>query len=199
MTLSFESLGISEERAQYLEKEGFTEPTEIQSEAIPHMLSGRDVVGQAQTGTGKTAAFALPIIERIELKRGSPQALILTPTRELATQVCQAIRTITGDRRMRILAIYGGQSIERQIERLERGVHIVVGTPGRVIDLLDRGKLKLESLNWVVLDEADEMLNMGFIQDVETILKQAPEDRQTACFSATMPYSIRELVKKFLR
>ncbi len=199
MTLSFQSLGISEARTRHLEKEGFTEPTEIQAQAIPHLLSGRDVVGQAQTGTGKTAAFALPIIEGIDIKTAAPQALILTPTRELAIQVCQAIRNITGDRRVRVLAIYGGQAIDRQIDRLERGVQIVVGTPGRVIDLLDRGFLRLESVNWVVLDEADEMLNMGFIQDVETILKQAPVERQTACFSATMPYSIRELVTKFLR
>lgn len=199
MTLSFQSLGISEARTKHLEKEGFTEPTEIQAQAIPHLLSGRDVVGQAQTGTGKTAAFALPIIEGIDIKTSAPQALILTPTRELAIQVCQAIRNITGDRRVRVLAIYGGQAIDRQIDRLERGVQIVVGTPGRVMDLLDRGFLKLDSVNWVVLDEADEMLNMGFIQDVETILKQAPVERQTACFSATMPYSIRELVTKFLQ
>ncbi len=199
MTLSFQSLGISEIHAKHLEKIGFTEPTEIQQQAIPHLLSGRDVVGQAQTGTGKTAAFALPILERIDLHAHHPQALILTPTRELALQVCQALRAMVGDKRVRILSIYGGQSIDRQIERLHQGIHIVVGTPGRVIDLYERKKLNLGQISWLVLDEADEMLNMGFIQDVERILSQLPSERQTAFFSATMPPSIRELVTKFLR
>lgn len=199
MTLSFQNLGISEARAKHLEKLEFVDPTEIQSQAIPHLLSGRDVVGQAQTGTGKTAAFSLPILERIDLKISAPQALVLTPTRELAMQVCQAMRSFAGDRRLRIQAIYGGQAIDRQIQRLQQGVHVVVGTPGRVIDLLDRGDLQLDQINWLVLDEADEMLNMGFIQDVEKILVQLPVERQTAFFSATMPTSIRELVAKFLR
>ncbi|MBD2313435.1 DEAD/DEAH box helicase [Desertifilum sp. FACHB-1129] len=199
MTLSFQSLGLSETRAKHLEKLEFVEPTDIQSQAIPHLLSGRDVVGQAQTGTGKTAAFSLPILERIDLKLSAPQALILTPTRELAMQVCQAMRSFAGDRRIRIQSIYGGQAIDRQIQRLQQGVHIVVGTPGRVIDLHERGDLHLDQINWLVLDEADEMLNMGFIQDVEKILMQLPVERQTAFFSATMPSSIRELVTKFLR
>lgn len=199
MTLSFQNLGISEARAKHLEKLEFVDPTEIQSQAIPHLLSGRDVVGQAQTGTGKTAAFSLPILERIDLKISAPQALVLTPTRELAMQVCQAMRSFAGDRRLRIQAIYGGQAIDRQIQRLQQGVHVVVGTPGRVIDLLERGDLQLDQINWLVLDEADEMLNMGFIQDVEKILVQLPVERQTAFFSATMPTSIRELVAKFLR
>ncbi len=199
MTVSFKDLGISEDRAQYLESIGFIEPTEIQIKAIPHLLKNQDVVGQAQTGTGKTATFALPILERLNLTGTNPQALILTPTRELAEQVRAAIRDLTGDKRIRVTAIYGGQSIERQIQRLRGGVHIVVGTPGRVIDLLDRGDLTLKDLSWVVLDEADEMLNMGFIQDVEKILSQVPTERQTACFSATMPPSIRSLVQRFLR
>ncbi|MBD2022784.1 DEAD/DEAH box helicase [Leptolyngbya sp. FACHB-36] len=199
MTLSFNSLGLSEARVRHLEAMGFSAPTEIQAQAIPHLLSGRDVVGQAQTGTGKTAAFALPILERIDPKLPTVQALILTPTRELAMQVGQAIRTFTDDKRVRVLTIYGGQAIDQQISRLQRGVQIVVGTPGRVLDLLNRGDLKLNQLSWIVLDEADEMLNMGFIQDVEKILNQAPIERQTTFFSATMDPSIRKLVTKFLR
>jgi ATP-dependent RNA helicase DeaD len=199
MTLSFQSLGLSEARVRNLEELGFTAPTAIQAQAIPHLLAGRDVVGQAQTGTGKTAAFALPILERIDPKNPAVQALILTPTRELAMQVCQAARTFVDDKRVQVLAIYGGQSIDQQISRLRKGSQIVVGTPGRVIDLLSRGDLKLNQLSWMVLDEADEMLNMGFIQDVEKILNQAPVERQTAFFSATMEPSVRKLVTKFLR
>lgn len=199
MTLSFKSLGLSEVRVRHLEKIGFTTPTQIQAQAIPHLLSGRDVVGQAQTGTGKTAAFALPMLEQMDAGNRSVQALILTPTRELAMQVCQAIRNLNDDRRLHTLTVYGGQSIDRQIQRLKRGVQIVVGTPGRVLDLLGRGELHLGQLTWLVLDEADEMLNMGFIQDVEDILSQAPAERQTAFFSATMDPSIRELATKFLR
>lgn len=199
MTLSFHSLGLSEARVRHLEKAGFAVPTAIQAQAIPHLLSGRDVVGQAQTGTGKTAAFSLPLLERIDLNNTGVQALILTPTRELAIQVYQAIRTFSHDRRLHVLPIYGGQSIDLQIQRLRRGAQIIVGTPGRVLDLLNRGDLKLNQLSWLVLDEADEMLNMGFIQDVEKILSQAPGERQTAFFSATMDPSIRELTTKFLR
>lgn len=199
MTLSFHSLGLSEARVRHLEKAGFASPTAIQAQAIPHLLSGRDVVGLAQTGTGKTAAFSLPMLERIDLNSHAPQALILTPTRELAIQVYQAIRTLNEDRRLSVLPIYGGQSIDIQIRRLQRGAQILVGTPGRVLDLLGRGDLKLNKLSWIVLDEADEMLNMGFIQDVEKILAQAPAERQTAFFSATMDPSIRELAAKFLR
>lgn len=199
MTLSFNSLGLSEARVRHLEKAGFTVPTTIQAQAIPHLLSGRDVVGQAQTGTGKTAAFSLPMLEQIDTNNNAVQALILTPTRELAVQVCQSIRTLNDDRRIHVLPIYGGQSIDLQLQRLKRGVHIIVGTPGRVLDLLKRGDLKLNQLSWLVLDEADEMLNMGFIQDVEKILSKAPAERQTAFFSATMDPSIRELAAKFLR
>lgn len=199
MTLSFHGLGLSEARVRHLEKAEFTVPTTIQAQAIPHLLSGRDVVGQAQTGTGKTAAFSLPILERINLNNTAVQALILTPTRELAIQVYQSIRSFNHDRRLHVLPIYGGQSIDIQIRRLQRGVQVIVGTPGRVLDLLNRGDLRLDQLNWLVLDEADEMLNMGFIQDVEKILSQAPAERQTAFFSATMDPSIRELAAKFLR
>lgn len=199
MTISFHGLGLSEARIRHLEKAGFATPTPIQAQAIPHLLSGRDVVGQAQTGTGKTAAFSLPLLERIDLNNYGVQALILTPTRELAIQVYQSIRTFNYDKRLHVLPIYGGQSIDQQIRRLQRGAQIIVGTPGRVLDLLNRGDLKLNQLNWLVLDEADEMLNMGFIQDVEKILSQAPAERQTAFFSATMDPSIRELAAKFLR
>ncbi|MGK7918643.1 MAG: DEAD/DEAH box helicase [Trichodesmium sp.] len=206
MDLSFANLGISEERANHLETIGFTEPTPIQTQAIPHLLSGSDIVGQAQTGTGKTAAFSLPILERIDLNINAVQALILTPTRELALQVTEAIRQFTGvnsrspvKRRLFVLTVYGGQSIERQSQRLQKGVHIVVGTPGRVIDMLNRNSLKLDHLKMMVLDEADEMLSMGFIQDVEKILDAAPHEHQTAFFSATMDHSMRKLVNKYLQ
>jgi ATP-dependent RNA helicase DeaD len=197
--LSFNTLGLAESTMRHLEEIGFTSPTAIQAQAIPHLLAGRDMVGQAQTGTGKTAAFSLPMLERIDPNLLAVQALILTPTRELALQVCTAIRTFTTDRRIRIMNVYGGQAIDQQISRLQRGAQVVVGTPGRVLDLLSRGDLRLDKLTWMVLDEADEMLNMGFIQDVEKILKQAPIERQTAFFSATMEPSIRKLVTRFLR
>lgn len=199
MELSFNTLGLAENTMRHLEEIGFTSPTAIQAQAIPHLLAGRDMVGQAQTGTGKTAAFSLPMLERIDPNLLAVQALILTPTRELALQVCTAMRTFTTDRRIRIMNVYGGQAIDQQISRLQRGAQVVVGTPGRVLDLLSRGDLRLDKLTWMVLDEADEMLNMGFIQDVEKILKQAPIERQTAFFSATMDPSIRKLVTKFLR
>ncbi|HEY9901355.1 MAG TPA: DEAD/DEAH box helicase [Candidatus Sericytochromatia bacterium] len=199
MTLSFQSLGLSEAAVHQIEKLGFTEPTTIQVQAIPQLLAGRDVVGQSQTGTGKTAAFSLPMLERLDTETRGVQALILTPTRELASQVADAIRDFSSNRRLGILTVCGGQSMERQIRELKRGIQIVVGTPGRVIDLLDRGDLKLDGVRWVVLDEADEMLSMGFIDDVKKILQQAPVERQTACFSATMPRPIRELINKFLK
>ena len=199
MTLSFNNLGLSEECLHQLEKLGFDTPTQIQSQAIPELLAGRDVVAQSQTGTGKTAAFSLPILEQLNPNSRGVQALILAPTRELARQVADAIRDLTSKRRVGIVTVYGGQSIDRQIRLLQRNAQMVVGTPGRVIDLLDRGDLKLDQVKWVVLDEADEMLSMGFIDDVKKILKQAPKERQTACFSATMPKAIRDLVNQFLK
>ena len=207
MNLLFEGLGLSEELVLHLETLGFTEPTPIQVQAIPHLLAGRDVVGQAQTGTGKTAAFSLPILERIDLDVTAVQALVLTPTRELAMQVTEAIRDLSGissdgpvkvGRSLQVLTVYGGQSIDRQMQRLKRGVHVVVGTPGRILDMLAR-QPKLDKVKWLVLDEADEMLSMGFIQDVEKILDAAPKERQTAFFSATMEASIRKLVSLHLR
>lgn len=198
MTNSFQSLGLSEARVEILEKLGFEHPTEVQALAIPELLQGRDVVGQSQTGTGKTAAFSLPLLEQIDVELAAVQALILTPTRELAQQVARSMREFSDDRRLRIATIYGGSAIDRQIRSLERGAQIVVGTPGRVLDLLSRGDLRLDRVRWAVLDEADEMLSMGFIEDVRSILGQAPEQRQTACFSATMPPAIRDLVDRFL-
>jgi ATP-dependent RNA helicase DeaD len=199
MTTSFASLGISDKIVSQLEKLGITEPTNIQSQAIPELLAGRDVVGQSQTGTGKTAAFALPILEKIDFQKPCVQALILAPTRELAMQVSEAMKNfITSERRSPILTVYGGQSIEQQIRRLDSGVPVVVGTPGRVIDLINRGKLRLDQVDWFVLDEADEMLSMGFIDDVELILSKLPKAKQTALFSATMAPQIRSLINRFL-
>lgn len=198
MTTSFESLGLSASRAELLAQLGFVEPTNIQIQAIPQLLAGNDIVGQSQTGTGKTAAYSLPMLEKIDVDNKSVQALILAPTRELAQQVAQAIEDFTWERKLRTLTVYGGQSIDRQIRSLERGVQVVVGTPGRIIDLLERKKLHLDNLTWAVLDEADEMLSMGFIDDVVKILEQTPKNRQTACFSATMPREIRMLINQFM-
>jgi ATP-dependent RNA helicase DeaD len=199
MTVSFRALGLSDARIEQLEQMGFEAPTAIQAEAIPHLITGRDVVGQAQTGTGKTAAFGLPILERVDSSNKAVQALILTPTRELAMQVAQAIKQFNVDRRLFVLTVYGGQSIDQQISRLQRGAQVLVGTPGRVLDLLKRRELHLDQLGCLVLDEADEMLSMGFLDDVEDILKQTPSTRQLAFFSATLPPSIQSLVKRFLK
>ncbi len=198
MTTSFESLGLSASRVQQLEQLGFVEPTAIQIQAIPELLAGKDIVGQSQTGTGKTAAYSLPMLENIDVENKAVQALILAPTRELAQQVAQAIEDFTWERKLRTLTVYGGQSIDRQIRSLERGVHVVVGTPGRIIDLLERKKLHLDNITWAVLDEADEMLSMGFIDDVIKILEKTPKNRQTACFSATMPREIKRLINQFM-
>lgn len=199
MTNTFKDLGISQATINQLEELGFTEPTQIQQDAIPALLSGKDIVGQSQTGTGKTAAFALPALEIIDANDKAVQTLILTPTRELAQQVGEAISDFTSkEKKVSSLTIYGGQSIERQISRLRRGVQIIVGTPGRVIDLLERGDLKLDQLKLAILDEADEMLSMGFIDDIKKILRQTPKQRQTACLSATMPREIKDLIKNFL-
>jgi ATP-dependent RNA helicase DeaD len=199
MTVTFSQLGLSQHRIECLEKLSFTEPTPIQVQAIPLFLEGKDIIGQAQTGTGKTAAFSLPILEKIDPSSKAVQALILTPTRELALQVSQAIQSFKASSAIHVLAIYGGQSIDRQISQLRRGSQVVVGTPGRVLDLLNRGVLKLDSLLFFVLDEADEMLNMGFIPDVRQILNSVPAHRQSAFFSATMPPEIYKLSKQFLQ
>lgn len=199
MTTTFKDLGLSNVTLEQLEHLGFSEPTQIQQDAIPALLSGQDIVGQSQTGTGKTAAFSLPALEIVEADKKAVQALILTPTRELAQQVGEAISDFAAkETRIHCLTVYGGQSIERQISRLRRGVQIVVGTPGRIIDLLERKELNLDQLKLAILDEADEMLSMGFIDDIKKILRQTPQTRQTACLSATMPREIKDLIKNFL-
>lgn len=199
MTTTFKDLGLSDACLSQLEQLGFTEPTQIQQDAVPALLNGKDIVGQSQTGTGKTAAFSLPALEIVDANDRTVQALILTPTRELAQQVGQAIQDFTSrEQRIHSLTVYGGQSIERQISKLRRGVQIVIGTPGRVIDLLERRELILDELKLAILDEADEMLSMGFIDDIKKILRRTPQDRQTACLSATMPREIKELIKNFL-
>ena len=199
-TISFDQLGLSEDLQQHLGKIGYHTPTEIQAAAIPELLSGtRDIIGQARTGTGKTAAFSLPILEHIDESRKEVQALILSPTRELAGQIADEIGHLKGKRRIRTLAVYGGQSYANQLTALRKGTQIVAGTPGRIIDLLQRKALSLAGIRYLVLDEADEMLNMGFIDDVETILGFAPEDRRTLLFSATMPDGLRRIADRYLR
>lgn len=178
---------------------GYEIPTPIQERAIPALLAGRDVLGQAQTGTGKTAAFALPLLHNLDTGARGVQGLVVTPTRELALQVSKAIYDYGRLRGVRVLAVYGGQSYDRQIGRLERGVDIVVGTPGRMLDLINRGVLNLSTVRYLVLDEADEMLSMGFIEDIEAILRETPPERQTALFSATLPEPIRQLAERYMR
>jgi len=198
MTTEFTSLNLREEIVQAITELGYSEPTAIQAGIIPLMLSGVDVIGQAQTGTGKTAAFALPMLNNFTHQK-NPQALILAPTRELALQVADSMIEYGKHLNVRVLAVYGGQPYGPQIGGLKRGVDVVVGTPGRLIDLLERKVLDLSGIKTVVLDEADEMLNMGFIEDVETILGMTPPERQTALFSATMPPRIRSLANRFMR
>jgi len=194
--LSFNDLGLSESTLKSIEEMGYKTPSPIQEQAIPVVLDGLDVVGQAQTGTGKTAAFMLPILEKIDPRNRNVQALVLCPTRELAVQVHdEAKKFAKNNRDINILSIYGGQSYDPQIRALKRGVQIVVGTPGRVMDHMKRKTLKLDHLKFMVLDEADEMLNMGFKDDIESILVETPEDRQTVLFSATMPAEILKIAR----
>ncbi len=194
----FENLNLSSEILKAVENKGFEEATPIQAKAIPYALEGRDVIGQAQTGTGKTAAFGIPILEKLSHDEKAVQALVLCPTRELAIQVAEEIRELAKYKKgVEILPIYGGQPIDRQIKALKRRPQIIVGTPGRVMDHMERGTLKIDKVKMAVLDEADEMLDMGFIDDIVTILKSVPEERQTLLFSATMPRPILELTKKF--
>jgi ATP-dependent RNA helicase DeaD len=197
---TFQDLGLSEPLLRALTEIGYEAPTPIQEKTIPPLLAGRDLIGQAQTGTGKTAAFAIPILEKIDPSVPEVQALVLAPTRELAIQVAEAIHSYSKHRgRVGVLPVYGGQPIQLQLKRLDRGVHVVVGTPGRIMDHLRRGSLRLDAIRLVVLDEADEMLRMGFIEDVEWILSQAPEGRQTALFSATLPREVRRIAERHLR
>ena len=196
---AFNQLALDRSLLKALDEVGYETPSPIQAQTIPLMLEGRDVVGQAQTGTGKTAAFALPILSRLDLQQKTPQVLVLAPTRELAIQVSEAFQKYAHHMKgFHVLPIYGGQDYAVQIRALKRGVHVAVGTPGRVMDHIRRGTLVLKNLSTLVLDEGDEMLRMGFIDDVEWILDQTPEDRQIALFSATMPQQIRRIATRYL-
>ncbi len=194
----FTELGLSPDTLALIEELGFELPTPVQQQAIPPLLAGRDLIAQAPTGTGKTAAYGLPIAERLDEARLQAQALVLVPTRELAIQVAEALHALGRHRQMVTLPVYGGQPYERQFRALKRGVQVVVGTPGRLIDHLERKTLQLDSIRTVVLDEADEMLNMGFIEDIERILSALPPGRQTALFSATLPARVQKLAGQYL-
>ncbi len=199
-TRAFADLALAAPVLEALERIGYERPTPIQAESIPPLLQGRDLLGTAQTGTGKTAAFALPLLSRLDMGSRSPQVLVLAPTRELAIQVAEAFQTYaSGLRGFHVVPIYGGQTIGVQLRQLRRGAQVIVGTPGRVMDHLRRGTLQLDDLETVVLDEADEMLRMGFIDDVTWILDHTPAERQVALFSATMPAPIRRVAQKYLR
>ena len=197
---SFGDIQLSKKLLLAVSDMGFEEPSPIQSQTIPLVLEGKDVIGQAQTGTGKTAAFGIPTIEKIIDGSRYIQALVLTPTRELAIQIAEEFNKIGKYKRVKTLPIYGGQSIDRQIRALHAGVQIVVGTPGRLLDHLRRNTMKLSEVRILILDEADEMLDMGFVEDIETIMKNIThEDRQTLLFSATMPAPIAKLAGKYMR
>lgn len=198
--IKFEDLGLSPEILSKIKSKGFEEPSAIQAKAIPFLLNNSlDLIAKAQTGTGKTASFGLPILENIKPKAGFVQVLILVPTRELAIQVTEELSSLCHNDKIGLTSIYGGQPIDRQIQRLKRGVDIVVGTPGRVMDHMERGTLNISRISYVVLDEADEMLNMGFIEDIEQILSSSPEERRTVMFSATMPKNVASLAKRFMK
>lgn len=196
---TFGELGLDDAIVRAITELGFERPTPIQARAIPVLLEGGDLIGQAQTGTGKTAAFALPIIQKIDAARNETQALILAPTRELAVQVAGGIWDLAKHSGIKVVPVYGGQPIDRQFRSLRNGAQIVVGTPGRVLDHIRRGSLSLDNVAHCTLDEADEMMALGFTEDMEAILAQLPKERQIACFSATMPPRIVDLVNKFLR
>jgi ATP-dependent RNA helicase DeaD len=198
MAKTFADLGLSESTLQALRDVGYESPSPIQEQAIPSLLAGRDVIGQAQTGTGKTAAFGLPIMEYVDASEQTVQALVLTPTRELCIQVTQALRTYGAHTDIDVVAVFGGAPIRSQQAQLRAGGHVVVGTVGRVLDLISRHSLVLHDARFVVLDEADEMLDLGFLEDVEKILSLTPSGRQTALFSATMPPPIRKLADRYM-
>ncbi len=198
--MTFEKLGLSIGLIEQLKEQGVTNPTEIQEQAIPVLLQGRDVIGRAETGSGKTLAFVLPILERLKPEESVIQALIITPTRELAIQITQEIKKYLAHKEsVNLLAAYGGQDVERQLTKLKRGVHLVVGTPGRLLDHVRRGTLDLSQLRMLVLDEADQMLHFGFLNDVEALVKLTPGNRQTMLFSATMPDQVRSLSRRFMQ
>jgi len=195
----FRELGLAEDLVETVDALGYEEPTPVQRRAIPVLLAGRDLIAQAQTGSGKTAAFALPAVQCIDVESLQVQVLVLAPTRELAVQVAEATHRFGRKRDLRVAPVYGGQPIDRQLRALRSGVQIVVGTPGRLLDHLRRGSLRLDGVRFVVLDEADEMLDMGFIEDIEEILRQTPSERQTALFSATIAPPVRRLARQYLR
>ncbi len=195
----FQELGLSQATLKAVLKMGFEEATPIQSETIPLSLENKDLIGQAQTGTGKTAAFGIPLVEKVDLGLEAIQGIVIAPTRELAIQVSEELYKIGAGRRVHVLPIYGGQDISRQIRSLKKGPHIIVGTPGRVLDHIKRKTLHLDHVHTVVLDEADEMLNMGFIEDIEAILAEIPADHQTMLFSATMPGPIQRIAERFMK
>ncbi len=197
---AFSNLGLSEETLDVLKKKGFEKPSPIQEKTIPAVLSGKkDIIGQSQTGTGKTAAFGLPMIELCIESSETVQALVLTPTRELAIQVAEEINSLKGKKKLTVVPIYGGQSIDLQLRSLRKGVDIVVGTPGRLLDHIKRKTLKVGKIAYLVLDEADEMLNMGFLEDVRTIMKNTSSEKRTMLFSATMPPQIMQIAKQYMR
>ena len=196
--LKFEELELCPEILKAVKHMGFEEASPIQSKAIPVIMSGKDVIGQAQTGTGKTAAFGIPLLEKIDPKNKKLQAIVLCPTRELAIQVAEEIRNLAKYMHgIKVLPIYGGQEIVKQIRSLKSGTQLVIGTPGRVMDHMRRKTMKMDHVHTIVLDEADEMLNMGFREDIETILEGIPQEHQTVLFSATMPKAILEITKQF--
>ncbi|KRN69913.1 ATP-dependent helicase [Carnobacterium maltaromaticum] len=196
--LKFSELGLDPELLQSVERLGFEEATPIQEQTIPLALEGKDVIGQAQTGTGKTAAFGLPMLQKIDLKNRAVQGLVIAPTRELAIQTQEELFRLSRDKKVRVQVVYGGADISRQIRSLKDQPHIVVGTPGRLLDHINRRTLKLDQVETLVLDEADEMLNMGFLEDIEKIIKEVPKTRQTLLFSATMPDAIKRIGVKFM-
>ncbi|OGP17625.1 MAG: RNA helicase [Deltaproteobacteria bacterium GWC2_55_46] len=195
----FNDFSLSSEVLKAIGSMGFEEPTPIQAKTIPVLLANKDIIGQAQTGTGKTAAFGIPIVEKIERGLNAVQAIILAPTRELAIQAAEEMNKLGAFKRVHALPVYGGTSIERQIKALAKGVHVVVGTPGRVLDHIERKTLKLKDVKMVVLDEADEMLDMGFVDDITRILKETPDSRQTLLFSATMPEEVLRISKRYMK
>lgn len=197
MKKTFDILGIKKEWQHRLMKDRITTPTPVQEASIPLLLKGEDLVAQAQTGTGKTLAFLLPIVERLDLSQNHVQALVVTPTRELALQITHEAKMLTADTQIRTLAAYGGQDVEKQLHKLRGSIHLVIGTPGRLLDHLRRGTLNLRQISMLVLDEADQMLHMGFLPEVEAILSQTNPRRQTMLFSATMPAGVRQLAKRY--
>lgn len=197
--MKFNELNIAPEILKSVERMGFEETTPIQELTIPLALEGKDVIGQAQTGTGKTAAFGLPMLQKIDPSNRNVQGLVIAPTRELAIQTQEEIFRLSKDKRVRVTCVYGGADIRRQIKQIQGGAQIVVGTPGRLLDHIRRKTLKLDKVETLVLDEADEMLNMGFIEDIESIIKEVPSGRQTLLFSATMPTPIKRIAERFMK